>query len=485
MLLGKSFKIYIQRLSKSKEIGNNISRKASDCIDIIVRVIASKVSQDTRMFTQSSDRKTINLATLEAALKCLLEGECEETTLNYAHTAVDAFSKTANVKYEKAVMRETRAGITFSVSLCEKYLRDFDRSSFHLSSEAPVFLAGALESVALDLLSIASNVTRDDRKTNITVRHVYLAIQNDPLWKNLVNRLNIVLLESGTVPYIHPKLLERKPIRRPTRADKDQKKRCKPGHFAVREIRNYQKSIGLITQRAPFERLVREEASRCSKSVNNLRFTQEFMNAFQNLVEQEVVKMLQAANELSCYNSRETVQDKDVSLVVKLLNLPDGDGKAETDIPIAAITKLSYRAGIKRLGKAKEKVKEFFVNVVKNYIPPIIIATELEGRMTVNTKFLLEGMKTKGINVATVPEKRHVRKKVESDKEETKELPVVEKKEQKKKGSRSKKKETQPPPKEKEKVRKEKSVKKEKKSRKRKEKPPQNVEVEEELTAEE
>ncbi len=61
--------------------------------------------------------------------------------------------------------------------------------------------------------------------------------------------------------------------------------RYRPGTVALRQIRRYQKSGKLLFRKLPFQRLVREVAQDFSRWKNELRFTQEAINALQEASE--------------------------------------------------------------------------------------------------------------------------------------------------------------------------------------------------------
>jgi histone H3 len=94
--------------------------------------------------------------------------------------------------------------------------------------------------------------------------------------------------------------------------------RWRPGTVALREIRKYQKSTNLLLRKLPFQRLIREVATR--HKTDGLRFSASAIEAIQEASENYLTNLFQDGNLLAIHASRVTVQPEDLRLAHRLLS---------------------------------------------------------------------------------------------------------------------------------------------------------------------
>ena len=107
----------------------------------------------------------------------------------------------------KSISKSTRAGLQFPVGRVARHLRK-GRYSQRVGAGAPVYLAAVLEYLAAELLELAGNAAKDNKKSRINPRHILLAVRNDEELNRLMS--NTTIADGGVLPSINPSLLPNK-----------------------------------------------------------------------------------------------------------------------------------------------------------------------------------------------------------------------------------------------------------------------------------
>jgi histone H2A len=108
---------------------------------------------------------------------------------------------------EAGKSRSSRAGLQFPVGRVHRLLRKGNYAQ-RIGAGAPVYLAAVLEYLAAEILELAGNAARDNKKTRIIPRHLQLAIRNDEELNKLLGHVTIA--QGGVLPNIHSVLLPKK-----------------------------------------------------------------------------------------------------------------------------------------------------------------------------------------------------------------------------------------------------------------------------------
>ncbi|KAK6917390.1 Histone H2A/H2B/H3 [Dillenia turbinata] len=119
---------------------------------------------------------------------------------------------------KKATSRSIKAGLQFPVGRVARFLK-IGKYAERVGAGAPVYLASVLEYLAAEVLELAGNAARDNKKTRIVPRHIQLAVRNDEELSKLLGAVTIA--NGGVMPNIHSHLLPKKAISAASRVDDD------------------------------------------------------------------------------------------------------------------------------------------------------------------------------------------------------------------------------------------------------------------------
>lgn len=105
---------------------------------------------------------------------------------------------------KKATSRSAKAGLQFPVGRIARHIKNA-RIAKRVGAGAPVYLAAVLEYLTAEILELAGNAARDNKKTRIVPRHLQLAVRNDEELNKLL--AGVTIASGGVLPNIHAVLL--------------------------------------------------------------------------------------------------------------------------------------------------------------------------------------------------------------------------------------------------------------------------------------
>nr|P04736.2 RecName: Full=Late histone H2A.2.1 [Psammechinus miliaris]AAA30016.1 histone H2A-2.1 [Psammechinus miliaris] len=107
----------------------------------------------------------------------------------------------------KAKSRSSRAGLQFPVGRVHRFLKKGNYGN-RVGAGAPVYLAAVLEYLTAEILELAGNAARDNKKSRIIPRHLQLAVRNDEELNKLLG--GVTIAQGGVLPNIQTVLLPKK-----------------------------------------------------------------------------------------------------------------------------------------------------------------------------------------------------------------------------------------------------------------------------------
>ena len=130
---------------------------------------------------------------------------------NFSESEMSGRGK-GKAKGTKPRTRSSRAGLQFPVGRIHRHLRKGNYAQ-RVGAGAPVYLAAVLEYLSAEILELAGNAARDNKKTRIIPRHLQLAVRNDEELNKLLG--GVTIAQGGVLPNIQAVLLPKKAEKKP------------------------------------------------------------------------------------------------------------------------------------------------------------------------------------------------------------------------------------------------------------------------------
>ena len=126
---------------------------------------------------------------------------------------------------KKSQTKSSKAGLQFPVGRMGRFLKK-GKYATRVGAGAPVYLAAILEYLTAEILELAGNAARDNKKTRIIPRHIQLAVRNDEELNKLFG--GVTIAQGGVLPNIHSVLVPKVSTKEPkTVTPKAEKKSSK------------------------------------------------------------------------------------------------------------------------------------------------------------------------------------------------------------------------------------------------------------------
>lgn len=200
---------YNSRILKSVHPETGINSRAAQTVNNLVHSLIHRLVKSSNSLLAHSGNKTLNVREVAAATRIILPAR------SMLMEDVSTFAERAVTKYNTAVPKEQgstssadRAGLTMRPARVKRIVMT------HLvtqrkSNRAIVYIAAVVERVVGEILNLAGNYARDNKKVRINLRNVMQAIRGDEELSKLFPEKSYVL-GGGVLPHINTALLKGK-----------------------------------------------------------------------------------------------------------------------------------------------------------------------------------------------------------------------------------------------------------------------------------
>ncbi|KAM5141811.1 histone H2A type 1-like [Mantella aurantiaca] len=238
----------------------------------------------------------------------------------------------------KAKTRSSRAGLQFPVGRVHRLLRKGNYAE-RVGAGAPVYLAAVLEYLTAEILELAGNAARDNKKTRIIPRHLQLAVRNDEELNKLLG--GVTIAQGGVLPNIQAVLLPKK-----TESHKAAKSNMpEPAKSTPAPKKGSKKAVTKSTKKdGKKRRKTRKESYaiyvyKVLKQVHpDTGISSKAMSIMNSFVNDIFERIAGEASRLAHYNKRRTITSREIQTSVRLL-LPGELAKHAVSEGTKAVTK--------------------------------------------------------------------------------------------------------------------------------------------------
>jgi histone H2A len=435
-----TFNTYIHQTLKGVHPDTNIAKSTSMQLDVFMKIFSARLASVAIQVAHGAGRHTVSVKDVETAVNIVLPGELCKNALTHGDKALEAYdtSDTSKTKNKAA-----RSGLSFPPHISEKFLRQqgsaaqIAASKLSVAQRAPVYMAAVIEYLAAAILELGGNEALSSKRQTINVRHLFLATHTNQEIVNLLDSLTVNWLGGGVVPFIHESLVPTKEKQRKLAAKRRKARKengttptpgnarkSLPGSKAMRDIRRYQKTFGLLERKEHFKRFVKEQAEHhWNSDEEKVHFGAGVVDYMQLFIEDRISAVYRDAVSAMAHAGRETVEPRDIEFVWSFIRPTGVDSHTDVGVDNLAepgLHRLASRGGVKRISRdCYPVIRDIMAFYVSRLLRASFLLMQRQKVKTITLHFLRRGASMVGINLPIDASRRRVKKVGGGDAEET------------------------------------------------------------------
>ena len=205
-----NFRLYIYRVLKQVHPDTGITQEAMNEVNLILHYLLESLMDNVNRLVNHEKKITVTSRAVQSAVRLTLPGELAKHAVSEGTKAVKKYN--ASIVYAmdtKATLpkgtkahkssQSHKASLTFPVSRIGHLMRFYMQHCDRLGKAGPVYLAATLEYICAEILELAGNAAKDNKRIRIRTRDLTLGIEND---EELHKLFKDVTLSGGVIPHI-------------------------------------------------------------------------------------------------------------------------------------------------------------------------------------------------------------------------------------------------------------------------------------------
>lgn len=174
-------------------------------INGILYYVLKLIIDEMRNFCLLNNAITLSSRLVQSAVRLVLPGELGKFAVAEGVKAVCKYNGYSMSKEnKKRTTVSEKAGLLFSIGPIRNELQS-SFSGYRFSVSTFVYATAVVEYIAAEILELAGNSARDNKRVRIIPRHIFLAIKNDEEFEKFFR--DVIIAGGGALPNIRRELI--------------------------------------------------------------------------------------------------------------------------------------------------------------------------------------------------------------------------------------------------------------------------------------